>query len=82
MTEGSTEVDDEVVRLMQSWTNRPRDFWRVEEDKVIREHVVPRAQSFCVRWTGCPVDGAELYDDRTTVMYFADGHKEEVKDKI
>lgn len=82
VTEGSTEVDDEVVRLMQSWTNRPRDFWRVEEDKVIREHVVPRAQSFCVRWTGCPVDGAELYDDRTTVMYFADGHKEEVKDKI
>ena len=56
--------------LMQSWTNRPRDFWRMEGGKVIREHVVPRAQKFCI------------YDDRTTVMYLPDGRREEVTDKI
>eukprot|EP00435_Cladocopium_sp_Y103_P015753 s1700_g3.t2 len=77
-----TLVEDEVILLMQSWSNRPRDYWRVDGDKVIREHVVPRAQKFCVRWTGCPVDGKELYDDRTTVMFFGDGRQETVNDKI
>eukprot|EP00435_Cladocopium_sp_Y103_P011882 s2377_g3.t1 len=82
VTAGPEAVEEEVVLLMQSWANRPRDYWRVDGDKVIREHVVPRAQKFCIRWTGCPVDGKDLKDDRTTVMYYMDGRRVEVKNKI
>lgn len=76
------DVNDEVVLLMQSWSNRPRDYWHVDGDKVIREHVVPRSSMFCVRWTGCPVPGDQLFDNRTTVMFYADGRREERHDKI
>eukprot|EP00435_Cladocopium_sp_Y103_P051560 s1160_g16.t1 len=78
----SDDVEEEVILLMQSWSNRPRDYWRVDGDMVIREHVVPRSHMFCVRWSGCPVPGEDLMDDRTTVMFMADGKKKEIKDKI
>jgi hypothetical protein len=37
---------------------------------------------FCVRWTGCPVHGSELLADRTTEMFYADGRRETVQDRI
>ena len=82
VTQDQELVEDEIVLLMQSWAHRPRDYWRIDGEKVIREHVVPRAQKFCPRWTGCPVHGAELRDDRTTVMFYADGRREELHDKV
>eukprot|EP00435_Cladocopium_sp_Y103_P050503 s1907_g15.t1 len=76
------DVNEEVVLLMQSWANRPRDYWRIDGDKVIREHVVPRSSLFCVRWTGCPVDSDELTGERETIMFCADGRREEKRDQI
>lgn len=76
------DLHDEVMLILQSWDQRPRDYWWCDGDKVIREHVVPRSSMFCVRWTGCPVPLRDIYDDRTTVMFCSDGSRKEIHDKL
>lgn len=73
---------DEIILVLQSWNSRPRDYWWVDGNKVIREHVVPRSSMYCVRWSGCPVPLGELLDDRTTVMFTRDGGRKEIHDRI
>ena len=69
------DLQDEVVMILQSWDQRPRDYWWCDGSKVIREHVAPRSSIFCARWTGCPVPLQDIYDNRTTAMFCSDGSR-------
>eukprot|EP00435_Cladocopium_sp_Y103_P009550 s3832_g2.t1 len=52
------DVDEEIILLMKSWDNRPRDFWRVDGDMVIRacgaqdSHVLRQVDRLPGGWCG------------------------------
>lgn len=69
--------DDEVTAIVEGWAGRPKDYWKEEEQSVIRYHVVPRSSMFSPARTGCPVPLSWLSPARLTVMTDMGGETEE-----
>jgi len=76
------EWTDEVLAILDGWKSRPRDFWRCQGQEVVREHVVPRGQMFCPRWSGCPVPFEQLQMKRKTIMFNEDGTKKVLTEEL
>lgn len=57
---------------MASWVDKPRDFWKIEGNRVVRHHVVPRTSLFSPAWTRCPVSLDQLSSARLTKATFVE----------
>ncbi|CAK9106407.1 unnamed protein product, partial [Durusdinium trenchii] len=63
---GRPLTGQEMQALVTGWEYSPRDFWHVQGNRVIREHLLPRRQLFTPAASGCPVPLGELCETRTT----------------
>lgn len=59
---------EEFREIVEAWKGRPKDFWRTEGKKIIREHVIPRTNLFNPRWSEGNVETARLSTRRKTIM--------------
>eukprot|EP00438_Fugacium_kawagutii_P020699 Skav229155 [mRNA] locus=scaffold2275:264912:272030:- [translate_table: standard] len=71
------DEDQHVAALVETWSQTPRDFWREEDNMVIREHVIPRSSFYSPVFARCPCSVQELSSARKTVMIREDGSSEE-----
>ena len=60
--------EQEFREIVDAWKDRPKDFWRTEGKKLIREHVVPRTNLFNPRWSEGNIKTAQLSTRRKTIM--------------
>ena len=63
---GRPLTGQEMHALVAGWEYRPRDFWHVQGNRVIREHLLPRRQLFTPAASGCPIPIEDLCETRTT----------------
>eukprot|EP00438_Fugacium_kawagutii_P025213 Skav222622 [mRNA] locus=scaffold4205:86469:93548:+ [translate_table: standard] len=67
-----------VNSLVREWEQQPRDYWKVEQDRVIRVHVLPRFNLYAPLGNSCPVPLTDLSSARKTTILRPDGTQEEV----
>ena len=63
-------------RIEQADQKRVQDYWKIENDEIIRVHLKPRTELFTPSGAQCPVEVGELSTRRRTIVKFADGREE------